>query len=47
MTKTNANNPNQKPLISDNILLEKIFNIRGVQVLVDKDLTELLTNIQV
>jgi phage regulator Rha-like protein len=41
MTKANTNNPNQELLISDSILQERIFNIRGVQVMIDRDLAEL------
>lgn len=41
MVKANANNPNQELLISDNILQERIFNIRGMQVMIDRDLAEL------
>lgn len=41
MTKTNTNNLKNDLLIQDNIVQERIFNIRGIQVMIDRDLSEL------
>lgn len=41
MTKTNTNNLKNDLFIQDNIVQERIFNIRGIQVMIDRDLSEL------
>lgn len=41
MTKTNTNDLKNDLLIQDNIVQERIFNIRGIQVMIDRDLSEL------
>lgn len=41
MTKTNTNDLKNDLLIQDKIVQERIFNIRGIQVMIDRDLSEL------
>ncbi|MCL4640501.1 MAG: ORF6N domain-containing protein [Olivibacter sp.] len=41
MTKTNTKDLKNDLLIQDNIVQERIFSIRGIQVMIDRDLSEL------